>query len=241
MEFSEEEIRRSYSNRLKKYNFKLYKESKEEWINKKTKICLLLLRSNMKFLDICKEVVKTMDLRVSDKSILYLDQTQKDISQNALKRISLYYNIPLNKIKERYTDNYDDVEERMMFRMELYKDGWSIEQIEKYIYKYLLKQECPNLNLEYYECIYHNIMIYQEIYKQEKQKRLGRPSLPHSLKEYIKNKHQTKIRKVMKEKYDFFNKFENVKDNLLSKEEFKEIKSKLDNKKILTKLYNLQI
>jgi replicative DNA helicase len=84
-------------------------------------------------------------------------------------------------------------------------------------------------------------MIYQEIYKEEKEKRLGRPTLPVSLKKYIKNKHQTKIRKVMKEKYDFFNKYENIKNNLLSKEEFEEIKSKIDNKSILRKLFNLQI
>ena len=192
-------------------------------------------KDSMKFLEICKETGKIYNY------ILYLDQTQKDILQNALKRSAMYYNIPLNKIKERYTDNYDEVEERMMFRMELYKDGWNIDQIERYIYKYLLKQDYPKLDLEYYECIYHNIMISQEIYKKEREQKLGRPSLPSSLKAYIKNKHQKKIRDNMRQKYKFSNKYESIKDYLLTKEEIKEIKCKITNENILNKLTKLQV
>ncbi len=235
MDININDIRQKLTYVFEKYNFKTYNETKEQWINRKIDYFILLLQSNMKILDISQEVRKKYN------TILPLNKTLKDIIQHSLKLYVDYCNIPLKMIKERYTDNFEKVEERMMFRIELYKDGWTIEQIERYVYKYLLKEEYPNLELELYECLYNNIMKRQEIYKQEKEKKLGRPSLPSSLKEYIKNKHQIKIKDNMRQKYAFSNKYESIKDYLLTKEEIEEIKCKVSNENIINKIVKLQL
>ena len=218
-----------------KYNFKLYKETKEQCINRRTDATFLLLNTNIKFIDILQHVRNKYNYMVT------LDKPERDIIQYSYKCICLYYKIPLDEIKKRYTDNYDEVEERIMFRIELYKEGWNIEQIERYIYKYLLKEDYVEGDIEYYKHMYYNFMLRIEIHKKEKDYKIGRPPLPYSIKQYIKSKHLCKIRDNMRKKYLYSNEYEKIKDNLFTKEEVEEILKNIKNISIINKVKNLQL
>jgi len=231
-----EAIREREEYLFNKYKLNFYKNNnKKQYINKRVDYIYLLLTTNMKFIDILQKVRNKYN-RVSS-----LNQTEKDIMQSSFKFICLYYNIPLEDIKNRYSDKYEEVEVRMMFRIELYKEGWEIEQIERYIYKYLLKQVFIEEEIEYYKHIYHNFMIRREIYKKEKEYKLGRPSLPKSIKEYIKSKHKHKIRNNMRLKYTYSNEYERIKNNLFTKEEVEEILENIKNVNIINKVKNLKL
>ena len=154
-------------------------------------------------------------------------------------------NYSLEDIKKRYTDHYEEVEERMMFRLELYKDGWDIEQIERYISKYLLHEEefvLPN-DIILSEGYYNIIDRLYYIRKKDNIRKKGRPSLPNSLKEYLKNKHNLKVRDMMTGIYKNSNEYKRIKEYLLSPEEIKILKELIpvEHEDILYKISNLYI
>jgi hypothetical protein len=225
-----DKIRERTINFINKYNFNIYNETIEQFINRRTEYNYLLLNTPLSFIDI---VTKVRDKYNYMKTI---EQPEIDTIQTSFKIIMLNKNTPLEDIKKRYSDNFEEVEERMFFRFELYKEGWNIEQIERYICKYLTKTPYKELNLEYYEHIYYNMMIWLEIYKKDKIKKIGRPSLPSSLKRYIRSKNVEKTRDEMRKKYEYSNKYENIKDNLLSLEELNKLEKEVTDKDILNKL-----
>ena len=148
----------------------------------------------------------------------------------------------VNKIKDRYVTPPDEVEERMMFRIELYKEGWNVEQIENYIYKYILKKETPIIDTSVYN-YYTNTMNLLNIYNKEREKRIGRPSLPPLLKEYVNKKHKRKVKEGMRKRYKHSNSFESIKSNLLTNDELQVLEDMFEDKndKLLLKLKRLNI
>lgn len=225
------DIKSDLKVRFKNNIYTTYKETKEQWIERMENNINLILNTDYNFLDFYKGITKEPTK----------NKIETDFIQFNCKLISLRYGIPLDKIKLRYTDSYEDVEERMLFRTELYKEGWSIEQIEKYIYKYIYKDkyEMNIEKLKQYSVSYNNILSAIIEYKKEIQKKKGRPTLPLILKEYIKKKHFFKVRENMRKKYEAFNKYERIKENLLSKEEFDSLKEVIKDCNILEKLKNL--
>jgi hypothetical protein len=127
--------------------------------------------------------------------------------------------IGVNNIKERYSIDYDQVKERLFFRVELYKDGWEPEQIEYYLCKHLLKCDYHNTDKALINNMYHNVMEKLKITNKHKTKKVGRPNLPETVKEYLKEKHSQKTRKNMELTYDNSKKYKQIKDNLLTHKE----------------------
>jgi len=233
---TKEEISKKVRCNFDKYNYMFYKYSKEYMINLRIETTFAILNSELKFLEVLEQIRKKNKLNIT------MNRLEMDICQTSYKDCCLYYNISLENIKKRYSDKYEDVEERMMFRTELYKEGWSVDQIEKYIHKYLIKNSEYNKGNELRnEQIFYNYMIRRGFYKKEREIRLGRPSLPKVLKEYIKNKHSYKLREAMRKKYDSSLAYEKIKEYLFSKEEVDEIVSKIDNKNIIEKVKKLEL
>jgi len=233
---TKEEISKIVRCNFDKYDYIFYKHSKEYMINLRIETTFAILNSELKFLEVIEQVRKKNILNI------IMNRLEMDIYQTSYKDCCLYYNIPLENIKKRYSDKYEEVEERMMFRIELYKEGWSVEQIEKYIHKYLIKNDVYNKrNGLRNNQIFYNYMLRRGFYKKEREIRLGRPSLPKGLKEYIKNKHSCKLRENMRKKYDASTAYEKIKEYLFSKEEVDEIVSKIDNKSIIEKVKKLEL
>ena len=137
--------------------------------------------------------------------------------------------IGITNIKERYSIDYEQVKERLFFRVELYKDGWEPEQIEHYIYKHLLKCDYNNTDKDLINNMYHNLMEKLNITNKYKHKKVGRPSLPETVKMYLKEKHSQKTRKNMEITYDYSKKYKQIKDNLLTHKEVKFLCDYLEN------------
>jgi hypothetical protein len=234
--YTEKELRL----KIDSYKFEAFGTSLENLKERIVKSGLLVLNTDMKFIDCVVKV--NVEYNIFDD----LNQFTKDIFQHEGKLLtSALLNYSLEDIKKRYTDPYEEVEERMMFRMELYRDGWDIEQIERYISKYLLHEEefrLPNdiiLTEGYY-----NIMVRMYyIHKKDNIRKKGRPSLPNSLKEYLKNKHNLKVRDMMTGIYRNSNEYKRIKEYLLTTEEIRILKEiiPVEHEDILYKISNLYI
>jgi hypothetical protein len=127
--------------------------------------------------------------------------------------------IGITNIKERYSIDYEQVKDRLFFRIELYKDGWEPEQIEHYLCKHILKCDYHNTDKALVNNMYHNLTEKLKITNKYKDRKVGRPTLPETVKEYIKEKHSQKTRKNMELTYDYSKKYKKLKDNLLTNKE----------------------
>jgi hypothetical protein len=148
----------------------------------------------------------------------------------------IYYELENKVIEERLID-YSEVKKRMNYRCMLYKNNWSVNHIEKFIFK--LYHEKSLIDEVLLTNLYRD--IFETYLRVEKsiQKRKGRPSLPVELKDLQQIKHKEEIKQLMKNKYvksEFFNK---IKDSLLTNEEFNVIKRSVKDPVILSKLKNL--
>ena len=218
-----------------KYNFEYYKESEKEYIDKWCDTMYLILTTNMSFLDIEKYLRNCSKYRIE----VDLDIREIDFVHFVFKLACLEFNIPLETIKKRYTIPYEDVEERMFYRIELYKENWDILSIEKYIFNYLLKEEYIQVNKGYYSYYYNNIIkVYYGVNVSNKIVKKGRPSLPKILKNTSIERHKTKIRENMRKKYSIYDK---LKDNLFTDDDIKKIESIFKDKDdpVLIKVKNL--
>lgn len=230
---SEEKIRENIMTIYSKYDFESLSISKEQCINDIVYLDSLVVNTKESYENIFEKALELYSLK-KYKPLL------QDIFQYRFKIVSMTYGIELNNVIDRYIDPYEDVEERMMFRMELYKYGWDVDQIERYIYKNILMKEFP-LDMEdedYSICekVYHNILIRIDLYKIEKQRNKGRPSLPPTLKQYIKLKRNKVVKNNMNVIYENSKKYKFLRDSLTSNDiEF--IKEKLgENKELMNKL-----
>lgn len=171
----------------------------------------LLSETDLKILEIVKKVNE-----IHNTSYV-VNTFTKDIYHYSANIISKF--IGLENIKEKYEDDYEKVQERMFFRFELYKEGWEPEKIEHYICNHLLKCDYHNTDKELIYNMYHNIMETTKNKHKYKNRKVGRPNLPQTLKLYLKEKHSQKTRKNMEVTYDYSKKYKQIKDNLLTDKE----------------------
>jgi hypothetical protein len=218
---------------LMKINDKIIKKKAYDFIENS-------IYSNKKIVELNKELDQKYKINVYYED--YINDCIQYMFLILLKKINLNY----KDFEFKLSDKIDDLEERMMFRLELYKNGWSLLQIEKYMYKYFYKK-----NIKITEDgldILNYITNYFNLQSKNITKRKGRPSLPECLRNYKKEKHINNIKNKMKIIYKQSKGFNKIKDNLLSNDEINCIKNliKNDNKqdiniknKILIKIENL--
>lgn len=218
------------------YNNKfIYITDKEEIFKRRVEAYDMLINTNKNLIEIEEEIRRKHGM----KNLLI--QTQRDIIQYYYIIYKDKLNIKIEDIKKRFADNPDDVEERMLFRIELYKDGWSIDQIESYIYKYMLKKNKPELDEIIYKNYFHNVMVMLNIVKKERESIKGRPSLPPILKRYVRQKHIKKVRSNMRVIYKKSEIFDSIKHSLLSEEEICKLVTEIKDEKLISKIKNLYI
>jgi hypothetical protein len=198
---------------------------------------LLMINTNLSFIDISKTICKKYNIPYHD------DQIVRDLKQYEYGLVySKQFNKTIDEVKERYTDDYYCIQERMMIRIELYKEGWEVYKIEKYIRDNITKDysiQLDELNLELCLCLYSKIAYNLGIEKGKKDTTVGRPKLPDKIREYINNRNKEKMKNNMRSKYKDLERYEKVKYNLLTSEEFNSIKEKIEDENILKKLENL--
>lgn len=234
------------NNHFEKYKYKTYICSFDLFKIIIFELTYSILHTDSKFIDIVKNLYIKYNVNFNN-----WNQIIRDTCQYLGEIISKYLNLNENKIKEKFSDDYNGVKERMYFRIELYKFGWNILQIEKYINKYLLKSketlELQNNNYEFLQTIYFNIFINLNYEKNininsTKKNKVGRPVLPEELKQYLKKKHLKKVKESMVQTYEYYKEYKMIKNNLLSNEEFNLLSSFIPNEEILlNKLKNLKI
>jgi hypothetical protein len=180
----------------------------------------LLLTTNRNIIDIEEEIMERK-----------LNQIERDFQQHNLIILKDILNMNDKELSSRFIDDFEGVKDRMFFRIELYKNGWTIEQIENYIYKYMLKKEAPCIDEIVRKNNYHNLMVvYFNINNNKNLKCKGRPKLPQSLEYYLKRKHADKVKDNMRKGYKKQDIFDTISNNLLTDDEIKLIESKFENK-----------
>lgn len=196
----------------------------------------------MSFLCFVLYLIKTTNLTILEIYTYLVDVLNYDTIHPPLLEFFQYMiyiiciDINIGEIKDRII-NFDEIKERMNYRLKLTINNWKPENSEKYIIK-LYKLES---NSEKYDNIiingyYHN--IFEVYFKAERNtiKNKGRPSLPTELKIIQNNKHKEEIKKLMNDKYIKSSYFDIIKNNLLTDEEFLKIKSYIDDPVIIQKL-----
>jgi hypothetical protein len=238
---------------FKKNNYKSFADGLVIHLKKATLIFLLFLVTDLSFLDISNVVTTTLG-GYSDNSFIFRDFVQYRYKLCCI----IKFNISEEETNKKYTDPVNEVDERMMFRIELYKEGWSIKQIEQYIFKKFysesqgvsresktpdrhevsLKKFDEKIVEEYYSICYNNILInLKEKRNDDYKNKIGRPKLPPKIKEYLKKSTNEKIREIMRKKYSGLEEYKLLKENMLTYEELKRIKERMvDDEGILKKL-----
>jgi hypothetical protein len=205
--------------------------SNETWFYIFLDIAELISTSNMKLIDIIKQVYNTNNIP------LILNSFTKDFYQYSLYLVA--DTICISDINDRYEPDYD--KDRMFFRIELYKCGWDPVTIEKYIHKYILKLPYHNTEEKIINEMYHNLKEQLKITIKQKDKSVGRPKLPESIKNYVKQKHLQKTKVNMNITYQHSKKYKFIKDNLLTLNDITYLESVVTDKTLLEKLKKLQV
>jgi len=172
----------------------------------------LLSTTNLKILEIIKKINDLYNTQYII-NIFTKDMYHYMVNHMAEK-------VCMSSIKEKYEIDYDEFQERMFFRIELYKDGWDLEQIENYICKHMLKCDYHNTDKDLIINLYQNITTSLKITNKDKPKKVGRPTLPVTLKKYIREKHSQKTKKNMEITYEYSKRYKKIKDNLLTENEY---------------------
>jgi hypothetical protein len=219
------------------YNDKfIYVTNKDEILRRRIKAYDMLLNTSKNLVEIEEEIRRSHGYKTP------LIQTQRDIMQYYYIIHKDTLKMTLEDIKKRFADDPDDVEERMLFRIELYKEGWSIDQIESYIYKYMIKGDKPYFDEIIYKNYFHNVMSMMNIVKKEREIIKGRPSLPPVLKRYVNQKHISKVKDNMRNIYKKSELFDSIKESLFTQEEITTlIKDNKYDETLISKIKNLYI
>ena len=198
---------------------------------------MLMISTNLSFIEISRFISEKYNIKFHDNQII------RDLKQFEYGLVySKQFNNTLDDVKKRYTDDYDEVQERMMIRIELYKEGWEFYKIEKYIRDNITKDysiKLDELNLEVCLCLYSKVAYILGLEKGKKDTKVGRPKLPDKIRDYINNKNKEKMKNNMRNKYKDLERYEKVKYNLLTPEEYDKIKEKIEDESILKKLEKL--
>ena len=137
--------------------------------------------------------------------------------------------------KDRYKDcEIETIKNNMEIRIELYKNGFNINNIENYMNKYIYEEKnIFNSEIYYiFNYLLDNIIKLKNIIVISKGK--GRPKIPLKLNEIIKNKKKIKMRNIMSKKYKIIN---NIKEIKLTKNDINYLLSLIkDNKELTLKL-----
>ena len=197
----------------------------------------------MTFLCFVLYLIKTTNLSILEIHTYLVDVLNYDIIDDPLVEFFQYMiyiiciDTNIGEIKNRII-NFDELEERMNYRLKLTINNWNPENIEKYIIK-LYKLESNSENNDNIVGYYHN--IFDVYFKAERNtiNHKGRPKLSDELKALCLNKHKEEIKQIMKNKYIKSTYFDIIKDNLLTSEEFNKIKSSIVDPVILSKLEKL--
>jgi len=224
-------------------NFKSYyiKEkdniAKENFINFNFTRYQLIKSSDKSFIDIDKEVCQNFNYSYRDSNF------DKDVTQYKYemlckylfsKKLTKYSNI--NFIKNKFSDNYDEVNERIFYRAYLYQFGWNVLSIEKFIIsKFPQLNTVDNIkyineNIDYITILYDRLLCFFKLKKlfktleEQNNPKKGRPTLPVAIKNYLKEKNKLKMKNIMQKKYETYN---SIVNNLLSKDEYSIIISSL--------------
>ncbi len=222
MNISEEQIRKDIEYRVAEHKLITYPTYKEH-LEISCILNNLIINTKLPFSVIVNKFIELY--KCKDNHIV------RDLFQCHCIIISSIYDIP--NVKQR-CENYKQVDERNTVRLELYKEGWKVHQIEKYINKIFFKGQLCIEDLEKYDCLYYNMFSKLNVYRKEKQNKRGRPALPLLVKKYIDNLNKEKVKTNMKHVYEGYNRYTSIK-NSLTKEDITVIKESL-NKDILCKL-----
>jgi hypothetical protein len=210
-----------------KYNIKIFNYREYLAVTFLCFVLYLIKTTNLMILEIHTYLVDVLNYDIIDPPLLEFFQYMIYI---------ICIDINIGEIKDRII-NFDEIKERMNYRLELTINNWKQENIEKYIIK-LYKLES---NSEKYDNIiingyYHN--IFEVYFKAERNtiKHKGRPSLPTDLKIIQHNKHKEEIKQIMKNKYIKSIYFDTIYSSLLTSEELLKIKSCIVDPVIIEKL-----
>jgi hypothetical protein len=137
-------------------------------------------------------------------------------------------------------DECNNIRKKMSIRIELYKAGWDPEKIEAYIHKFIIKTKLDDsIKYQWYELIMVNTFRKLNIDRDIPLLKVGRPPLPETIKTMIQEMRTMSIKENMRVKYRQSNEYENIKNCLLTEEEFKKVERVLDDENIINKLRGL--
>ena len=198
---------------------------------------LLYLKTSIKYIDIVKSLSAKFNMPfLLNPIILEIQQFFAEVQNK------VHLQKTEDEIVNRYMskDECNDIRKRMSIRIELYRVGWEPEKIEEYIHKFILKKEFEdNIKYQWYDLIMANTFRKLNIDRNIPLIKVGRPPLPKMVKDIIQELRSTSIKENMRLKYKQSNEYENIKDCLLTEEEFTKIQKVLDDKIILNKLEGL--
>jgi hypothetical protein len=192
---------------------------KEQVLNRVIKVYTLFFSTDRKIIDIQEEVKGKK-----------FNQTIRDFLQYNLILGKGFMDLSEEDIKKRFSDDYEGVCERMLIRIELFKDGWDADKIESYIYKFILKEDKPCIDAVIRKNYYNNLMSYIKAIKNEKTRSKGRPKLPDTVREIVNKIHLNKVRENMRRGYKKQNMFEEVNDVLFTLDEIQILEEKFKDK-----------
>jgi hypothetical protein len=123
---------------------------------------------------------------------------------------------------------YEKWKERMTIRIEMFRNKLGVEETEKYIYKYVLKQPFPSsFDASTIQYLMQSLVDFKAIPVIAKKESKGRPRLPSVLKQYIKEYNKEKLKVYNNGKYQTFVKFKQLQKNCLTMKDIEELKSYL--------------
>ena len=211
-----------------KYNIKIFNYREDLAITFLCFVLYLIKTTNLTILEIHAYLTDILNYDIIYPYILV------EFFQYMIYIICIDTNI--GEIKDRII-NFDDLEERMNYRLKLTINNWKPENIEKYIIKlYKLESNSENNDNILINGYYAN--IFDVYFKAEKStiKHKGRPKLSDELKVLSLNKHKEEIKQNMKNKYIKSTYFDIIYPSLLTTEEFNKIKPTIVDPVILSKL-----
>ena len=214
-----------------KYNIKIFNYREDLAMTFLCFVLYLIKTTNLSILEIHTYLVDVLNYDIIDPYILV------EFFPYMIYIICIDINI--GEIKDRII-NFDELEERINYRLKLTINNWKPENIEKYLIKlYKLESNSENNDNIVINGYYHN--IFDVYFKAEKNtiKHKGRPKLPDELKVLSLNKHKEEIKQIMKTKYSKSTLFDIIYPRLLTPEEFNKIKSTIVDPVILNKLEKL--
>jgi hypothetical protein len=207
------------------------------FINFITYSYLLYLKTSLKYIEIIKELSNKFNMP------FLLNDTMLEIQQYfAEVQNKVHLQKKEDEIVCRYVskDECNNIRKKMSIRIELYKAGWDPEKIEAYIHKFIIKTKLDDsIKYQWYELIMANTFRKLNIDRDIPLLKVGRPPLPETIKTMIQEMRTMSIKENMRLKYRQSNEYENIKNCLLTEEEFKKVERVLDDENIINKLRGL--